>query len=748
MRLKSIFYLMLLFSLCGCTLVLTSPPGEQPAGTPAATIRRIMPPTFTPTLTPEPPTATPTPSATLLPSPTATDTATPIPPTPTLTPTPTFDVGAWAATGTAAAQWLTATTTAAYSATVVVQTASASMATALAGGKTATPTPVVSLATPAPTATPPGSNVPVVYETILTLNTYNYQPALVATTADDPIYPYPRLNHNLVQPPTMQKHRAVVLENRYLQLTILPDLGGRIYKWIDKASGKNLFYQNPVIKPSTFGYRGWWLATGGMEWALPVDEHGLSDASPWAFQLRQQADSAGVTLTDTEERSGLNAEITLSLDTDHAYFTLTPRITNPTDKPVSYKFWINGMFGLGQNTVGQGIDLVLPASKVTVHSSADTSLPGEKEQISWPVYNGRNLNNYGTWAKYLGVFAAPAATAGYMGAYNHNTHLGVARVFPHELVRGAKIFGTGDLDPKLWTTDKSNYFELWGGLSPTFWDEVSLEPGKWITWQEYWYALGDMGGFSYANQSAALNLGVAGSAVQVAASSTAPMVGQLVLAKNGQEITRWSLALSPTGPFRGSFASNATPSELSLKLINSAGQVVAAIEQPGGQTTAAAEPTAPPVVQATSTPAIQTTATATAATTAGVVWDPRLDDLNITVTSAQTTPGKPYYKLVSARYWDENEAKLMHHIYVEVLDQKGKRILNQPVVLAWKDGDATAYTEDKPVPEYAANFPMYEYLGRYNVYVDGAPSDIVNGMGLPGKHHVCFLLTFQKVVAR
>jgi hypothetical protein len=53
-------------------------------------------------------------------------------------------------------------------------------------------------------------------------------------------------------------------------------------------------------------------------------------------------------------------------------------------------------------------------------------------------------------------------------------------------------------------------------------------------------------------------------------------------------------------------------------------------------------------------------------------------------------------------------------------------------------------TEDKPAPEYAANVPMYNLLGQYRVYVAGGSSDVVNGLGLPAKHHVCYLLTFQR----
>jgi hypothetical protein len=123
-----------------------------------------------------------------------------------------------------------------------------------------------------------------------------------------------------------------------------------------------------------------------------------------------------------------------------------------------------------------------------------------------------------------------------------------------------------------------------------------------------------------------------------------------------------------------------------------------------------------------------------------------MDELGITLTAAQPQAGRPVFRLVEAIYENESESQGMHHIFVEVLDEQGQRIVGQPVKLAWADGQATMITEDKPYPEYAANTPMYGMIGEgeYSVFVDGAPSDRIDGLGLPGKRHVNYLLTFQR----
>lgn len=129
----------------------------------------------------------------------------------------------------------------------------------------------------------------------------------------------------------------------------------------------------------------------------------------------------------------------------------------------------------------------------------------------------------------------------------------------------------------------------------------------------------------------------------------------------------------------------------------------------------------------------------------GASWDPRLDDLGIKLKPGQPKDGV-VFRLVSAKYQDDSQSSGMHHVFVEVLDEQGKRIVGQPVVMAWADGKNVLVTENKPTPEFAANAPMYGPMdkGTYSVYVDGAPSDEISGLGLPGNHHVNYLLTFQR----
>lgn len=158
------------------------------------------------------------------------------------------------------------------------------------------------------------------------------------------------------------------------------------------------------------------------------------------------------------------------------------------------------------------------------------------------------------------------------------------------------------------------------------------------------------------------------------------------------------------------------------------------------------DPVPPATNPSSPTPEVTSTPTSTIIDKNGVIWDTRLDELDITMATATPAAGQPLFKLVKVEYQAEQESQGLHHIFVEVLDENGQRILGQPVALAWPDGKDTMITEDKPYPEYAANSAMYGEISeaQYEVYVEGSPSDKISGLGLPGKRHVNYLLTFQR----
>ncbi|MEJ2558257.1 MAG: DUF5107 domain-containing protein [Anaerolineae bacterium] len=362
-------------------------------------------------------------------------------------------------------------------------------------------------------ALPPGRTT--VTTTTITIPTHVVEPALVREFNATYNMPYYRLDRGRYDPNRVENRTftLIVLENDYLKLSILPELGGRIYQAIFKPTGNNEFYQNPVLKPSPWGppEMGWWLAAGGMEWGLPVEEHGYEWGIPWRYAISDLADGVRVTVWDTDADDRLRAMIAITLLDGQALFHISPSIENPTDHPVDYKFWLNAMLAPGPaNAPSADLRFIMPTNQVTVHSSGDPRLPDAWSGMSWPEYNGVDWSRLGNWHQWFGFFQRPQAAGDFQAVYDEGYDEGVVRAYNSGVARGAKFFGFGwgqdALPPDLYTDDDSSYVEMHGGLAPTFAETYRLSAGQRVTWNEQWYPVAGMGGLTWANAQVALHL--------------------------------------------------------------------------------------------------------------------------------------------------------------------------------------------------------------------------------------------------
>lgn len=429
------------------------------------------------------------------------------------------------------------------------------------------PSPTATLAPGAPTPTPTPRPVTSYRVTELTLATYPYAD-FVRTVVDPNMgdYPVPVLDrpaYDAAGPrPAAKTYRLLLLENRYLRLGILPDLGGRIYECTFKPTGNNEFYSNPVVKPTRWGPpnppypegANWWLATGGLEWGFPVEEHGYEFSRPWGFDHTTLPDG-GVIVTLFTRGGPQNpyAVVDIILSPEDAYFTLRPRVINPTGGTFRFKWWHNAMLAPGAaNKPGPDLRFIFPASQVTVHSTGDPALPGADQAMPWPVVGGRDLSRLGNWAQWLGAFQRPAAQGNYVGVYDSTADEGMIRVYPSDIARGAKLFGMGWSDPIVpdnWTDDGSGYVELHGGLRPTFDDWYELAPGREVGWSETWYPVAGIGGVTAANERGALALLPSGDRLKVGLFPATAMRGRLTLALPGMAPQARDVAITPGQPF-------------------------------------------------------------------------------------------------------------------------------------------------------------------------------------------------------
>ncbi len=406
-----------------------------------------------------------------------------------------------------------------------------------------------------------------VYETTLTLPTYpirDYLTEKIDPVYNIPVYYFNRQAFETAQPtPAPTDYTGVVLENAHLRLTFLPELGGRLYSAVVKSTGQEIFYHNKVVKPSRYGIlqpyeANWWLAAGGIDWAYPTQEHGYRWGVPWDYSVTQSAGSAAITLSDTAP-GRVGVEVQVSLPADSAVFTISPKLSNETDRAVPVQFWLNAALALAPDTMSPRTQFVVPTDEIIIHSRGQEGwqLPNAAEPAPWPEIGLTDLSDYAQWADYLGFFA-PYLDAPFMGAYNPETDLGVVRLVDPGSVPGNKLFAfsTGFLD-RSYTDDGSQYFEMWGGANAGFWpeDDVTVPAGESLQWQESWWPLAGLGGISWANEHAAIALHQNEDEAETTLSLLAarPLAGTLTVRAGDEPLLSEPFQADPSTPLSWNF---------------------------------------------------------------------------------------------------------------------------------------------------------------------------------------------------
>src|SRR5689334_7325566 len=142
------------------------------------------------------------------------------------------------------------------------------------------------------------------------------------------VYPYP-LCDNLTSRKVDKKYRIVYIENEFVRIGVLPEIGGRLFEGIDKTNGYHFIYRQHVIKPALIGLIGAWIS-GGIEWNIP-HHHRATSALPVQYKTEVNADgSRTVWVGELEMRSRMRWAVGYTLHPGKAYVEAKLRILNRT----------------------------------------------------------------------------------------------------------------------------------------------------------------------------------------------------------------------------------------------------------------------------------------------------------------------------------------------------------------------------------------------------------------------------------
>ena len=310
-----------------------------------------------------------------------------------------------------------------------------------------------------------------------------------------------------------KEYDAIVLENKYIKLTILPKLG-KPYSFIYKVTGNEEFFIPKVahlhISPNRLG---WWFMLGGVEYTMPDEEHGDTWAADWKWAVTENSSKRkAVKLKVKELRFGLEEAIDISITPDKAYYVADLRITNPTDSVVHFQHWINPMWTPGgRGELTPNTEFIIPTKEVyvTERSFNVWMLDYHPEGKRLQPFDESPLRYLKNW-KRSGDLLAWELQQGFYSAFSHEQNEGIVRVFPLEYTPGCNIWSWGAIPEAktrfLFSGDSANtgYVEMWGGITHGFDKYFVLLPGESIAWREFMYPYHGTRGLHHATEDLAI----------------------------------------------------------------------------------------------------------------------------------------------------------------------------------------------------------------------------------------------------
>lgn len=358
------------------------------------------------------------------------------------------------------------------------------------------------------------------------------------------VYPLP-VTEKIYDEKELKEYTALILENDYLYVMILPELGGRIQRAYDKTNGYDFVYYNQVIKPALVGLAGPWIS-GGIEFNWP-QHHRPSTFSPVDYSISRNTDgSVTAYVGETDIMYGTKGMAAITLYPNRAYIEIKGRLYNPTDYPQTFLWWANPAVAVNDNTFS-----VFPpdVNAVYDHGKRDVStFPiATGEYYKYDYSAGIDISRYKN-IKVPTSYMAAHSDFDFIGNFDKGRDAGLLHIADHHISPGKKqwTWGCGDFG-RMWdknlTDEDGPYIELMTGVftdnQPDF---TWLKPQEEKTFTQYFMPYKTVGRVSNATKDAVI--GVDQNKIKVY--TTAVYENAVIkLTSNGEEIYSKTVTLSP-----------------------------------------------------------------------------------------------------------------------------------------------------------------------------------------------------------
>lgn len=322
------------------------------------------------------------------------------------------------------------------------------------------------------------------------------------------VYPYPVIE-SISDEKTDKEYEVVFIENEYIKVMILPELGGRVQMAYDKIRQRHFIYYNHVIKPALVGLTGPWIS-GGIEFNWP-QHHRPSTFMPVDTAIEHNSDgSVTVWVSEMERMFHQKGMAGFTLRPGHAYLEIKGAVYNRTDVPQTFLWWANPAVAVNdhyQSVFPPDINAVFDHGKRAVSSFPIATGTYYKMDYSAGV-DISNYKNIFVPTSYMAV----NSKYDFEGGYENDTKAGMLHVANHHISPGKKqwTWGNGDFgrawDRNLTDTD-GPYIELMAGVytenQPDF---TWLQPYEEKSFVQYFLPYRELGIVKNATKDLLMNI--------------------------------------------------------------------------------------------------------------------------------------------------------------------------------------------------------------------------------------------------
>ncbi len=376
------------------------------------------------------------------------------------------------------------------------------------------------------------------------------------------LYPYTFID-DYSQEAVDKEWTVVRMENPYIQVSVLPEVGGKIWGALEKSTGKEFIYTNHVLKFREIALRGPWTS-GGIEFNFGIVGHTPSGAHPVDYLVRENPDGGvSCVVGNMDLPSRTRWTVTVTLPPDKAFFETHSFWFNPSPLHQSYYVWMNGAV-----RVSDDLEYVFPGNSHIAHNFSVSLKP-------WPLdEHGRNLawydnNNFGSYKSYFTI----GEYEDFFGGYWHDSQFGFGHWARYDDIPGQKVWiwglsRQGMIWEDLLTDEDGQYSEPQAGRYFNQNDHVLFNPQAADRWRELWFPYKDIGPLVKASPFAVLSAEVKDGQFQFGICPLQPLNDELVITLGEKEIYRKLLQLIPLETYRHAVPATRDGDGIELRLGN------------------------------------------------------------------------------------------------------------------------------------------------------------------------------------